>query len=158
MITNIKRRFHYTEWLVILGPIIALLLSCSNDLVLENSPKIKADSSLNFNFKALPDQDYYRKNNKGVYQADIELYLRMFQDIPSKTPVTLTFRTEHFGVLLIKKDTLYPDDQTLLQLSDFKNFRQNATFYTQFTGSHHLDFEVQLAQTGRKSRVSFETK
>jgi hypothetical protein len=127
-------RLGFAEWLFLLGTCLFLLLACNNDIALKPNENIKSDSTINFNFKAIPDNDYYRAKAKGIYEVDIELYLRLFQEINSNLPISLVFKSNKFGLFVIKKDTLYPDDQTKLVLSDFQNYRKYAKFYTKGLG------------------------
>ncbi|MES2797370.1 MAG: hypothetical protein V4683_15470 [Bacteroidota bacterium] len=146
------------EWLFIGAGIVAMLLACNNPLSIKPSEFPSPDSTISFNFKAIPDNDYYRPDSTGVYTSDIELYLRTFQEVSTKTSVLLKFKSNNFGVFIIKKDTLYPDDQTLLVLSDFKNFRLNGQFYTYSVGKQNLDFEGQIGKTKKVFKAVFETK
>jgi hypothetical protein len=151
-------RIGFAEWLFMLGSCLFLLLACNNEIVLKPKENIKSDSTINFNFKAIPDNDYYRANTMGIYEVDIELYLRPFQAINSNLPISLVFKTNNFGLFVIKKDTLYPDDQTKLFLSDFQNFRKNGKFYTNIFGKQSLDFELEIGKTKKSTKTSFETK
>lgn len=133
-------------------------MACNNDIALTPLEKSAGDSIANYNFKALPDNDYYRANPQGIYQVDIELYLRPFQDLAPQTPILLNFQTEKFGVFIINKDTLYPEDQTKLLLSDFKNLRKTGQFYTKDIGKQGLTFEIEISKTRKLARANFETK
>jgi hypothetical protein len=135
-----------------------LFASCNNRVQVTPKDLVIADSAININFKAYPDNDYYRSNLSGIYTADIELYLRAFQALNPKTPVQLTFHSDKFGILIIKKDTLYPDDQTSLVYSDFNNFRQNAKFYSNIIGTQKLDFDLKISTTVKKASTSFENR
>lgn len=134
------------------------MFSCSNEIDLVPIENSSRDSTINFNFKAIPDNDYYRANENGVYTADIELYLRPFQEIISKTPLKFVFKSDNFGVFVIKKDTLYPDDQTQLSYSDFRNFRQYGQFYTNHFGKQSLSFELEISKSKQSAKAVFETK
>jgi hypothetical protein len=141
----------------ILGLVI-ILVSCNNDIGIKPKGNNSSDSTINFNIKAIPDNEYYRANSNGIYKADIELYVRKFQEIALKTPISLQFKTDNFGVFILKKDTLYPDDFTKLSLSDFNNYRLNGQFYTNNIGKQLLNFELQIGKTKKAAKATFETK
>jgi hypothetical protein len=147
-----------TDWLIILGGILALMVSCNPPISLKPAEFSSPDSTVNYNFKALPDNDYYRANSSGVYMADIELYLRSFQKVNPNHPILLQFKTNNFGVFILKKDTLYPDDEIKLKLSDFQNYRFNGQFYTNILGKQSLDFNMEIGKTKKQAKANFETK
>lgn len=133
-------------------------MACNNDIGIKPLENSSIDSTINYNFKALPDNDYYRTNSQGIYKADIELYLRPFQKLAPNTTVFLKYQTDNFGVFIIKKDTLYPDDQTKLLLSDFQNFRKNGQFFANSIGKQNLNFEIEIGKTKKFAKATFETK
>jgi hypothetical protein len=135
-----------------------LAMACNNRVQVTPKDVIAMDSTINANFKAYSDNDYYRINAKGIYVANIELYLRAFQALNPKTPVALTFHSDNFAVLIVKKDTLYPDDQTTLLYSDFINFRQNATFYSTSQGNQKVNFDLLISNTAKKATATFENR
>jgi hypothetical protein len=144
---------------LILFTILGLaIISCNNDIAVKPLENSSTDSTISFNFKATPDNDYYRANSQGIYKADIELYLRPFQELAPNTTVFLKYQTDNFGVLIIKKDTLYPDDQIRLLLSDFNNFRKNGHFFTNNIGKQNLNFEIEIGKTKKATKATFETK
>jgi hypothetical protein len=138
--------------------LVLVLIACNNDIAIKPLENYSSDSTINFNFKAIPDNDYYRANSQGIYKADIELYLRPFQELAPNTPVLLNFKSDNFGVFIIKKDTLYPDDLMKLLLSDFKNFRKNGAFYTNILGKQSLNFELEIGKSNKATKAIFETK
>ena len=133
-------------------------ISCNNDIAIKPVENSSLDSTINYNFKAIPDNDYYRANANGIYEADIELYFRPFQEIYPKTTINLVFKSNNFGVFVLKKDTLYPDDQVKMLASDFINFRKNGKFYTNNLGKQSLNFELEIGKTRKASISNFETK
>ena len=150
-------KYLYIIFLLFIGSSF-LFISCNNRIEVTPKDIVVKDSLINANFKAYADNDYYRSNASGIYIAGIELYVRAFQALNPKTPISLTFHSENFGVLIVKKDTLYPDDQTTLLYSDFVNFRQNATFYTFSQGNQKLDFDLSISSTAKKASTTFENK
>lgn len=155
---KINTKQGFTEWLLIGAGLATILMACNNDIVLKPIENNSSDSTINYNFKAIPDNDYYRANINGIYEADIELYLRTFQETSPKTSILLKFKSDNFGVFVIKKDTLYPDDETKLVLSDFQNYRNYGQFFTNISGKQSLDFELQISKTKKESKAVFETK
>jgi hypothetical protein len=137
--------------------ILVSLLACNNPIQIIPSSETPKDSTLNLNFKVIPDNDFY--NSKvGIYKANLELYLRAFESIAPKTPITIKFKPNNFAVLVIAKDTLYPDDEIKLLFSDFKNYRYFADYYTIYGGKQKVEFDLMVGGTRLVGGCGFENR
>jgi hypothetical protein len=123
--------------------ILIIFLACNNQIQVTPNSETKKDSTINLNFKVVPDADFYLPKN-GIYKANLELYLRAFEPLAPKTPINLKFKPNHFAVIVIAKDTLYPDDEFKLLFSDFKNYRYFADYYTIYGGKQSVEFDLEI--------------
>ena len=137
--------------------IFTTLWACNIPIQVTPTSETKKDSTLKINFKVVPDSDFYTAK-AGVYKANFELYLRAFEQIAPKTPITLKFKPNNFAVLVIAKDTLYPDDEIILLFSDFKNYRYFADYYTIYDGKQKLEFDLVLGGVKFVGGCGFENK
>lgn len=137
--------------------IFGTLLACNNPINVTPVSETKNDSILNLNFIVVPDADFYSFKN-GVYKSKLELYLRAFEPIAPTSPITLKFKPNNFAVLVIAKDTLYPDDEIKLLFSDFKNYRHFADYYTIYSGTQKIEFDLVIGGIKMVGGCGFENR
>jgi hypothetical protein len=137
--------------------VFLIMMACNNPIHVTPTTEIQKDSTLKLNFKIVPDADFYTAK-AGVYKANLELYLRAFEPIAPKTPITLKFKPNNFAVLVIAKDTLYPDDEIKLLFSEFKNYRNFADYYTIYGGKQRVEFDLVVGETRFLGGCGFENR
>jgi hypothetical protein len=143
--------------LLLFATIFTSILACNNPIQVTPTSENKKDSTLKLNFKVVPDADFYNAK-AGIYKANLELYLRAFEPIVPKTPITLKFKPNNFAVLVIAKDTLYPDDEVKLLFSDFENYRFYADYFTIYNGKQKVEFDLAVGGTRFVGDCGFENR